>query len=512
VPQPAGFPYVLYDGEGGVTKSAFNREANVQWQHELGDWLDLEETPRGEVPLASVAIVDEDAGQVVEIDLAPALGKVEPCRLASEGLLLRKIGGGNVSFHAREAADAAARPTLVIAGGGAGESSLVATADATLSASTTKGLGKGATFGVGTNHAVLAFGDCDPSRPPTSMKLRLTVASQSGDVTVGAFLLDVPTPVIIEAPPGLSAEYADNVALRADERVWMATDFDTLPECLGDHCQGPAEYCSGFTSCGAAGMAFATVDSEPAENGFTPRSGTRSLRVHENPMQGGPNLHYRFVSSQVDLGEQEAVRFRYFMFLVDEPAVEAWTPTTDHGKMPGFDGPRVTHDNSTKCGNGGVPANGTCWSTRGGYAPTISADNPFFHYTVLYTYAYHPDFQTLGTGQMWPWNDTAQGQIERGAWSCIEQHLQMNTPGEHDGLMEVWVNDRLVMRREDLMLRGAPPYDPDIVTETAGINAAWFTFQFGGQSPLPDKPMTVYLDDFVVAKGDAIGGTHIGCK
>jgi hypothetical protein len=511
--QPAGFPYVLYDGEGGVTRSAFNREAHVPWHNELGDWLDLEETPQGETPLASVEIADQDAGQVVEIDLGPALAVYEACRLVSEGVLLRKLDGGSVSFHAREAADAAARPTLVIADQAGAESARVATADATISASTAKGVGTGPAFGVGADHAVLAFGDCDPARPPTSMKLRLTTSSQSGDANLGLFLLDVPTPVIIEGPPGLSEEYADNVALRADDRVWMATDFDTLPECLGDHCQAPADYCSGFTSCGKPeGMSFATVESEPAENGFTPRSGSRSLRVHQNTTLGGPNLHYRFVSSQVNLGEQEAVRFRYFMFLVDEPAVEAWTPASDHGKMPGFDGPRVTAENSVKCGNGGVPANGTCWSARGGYASTISADNPFYHYTVLYTYAYHPDWQVSGTGHMWPWDDTGQGQLERGKWHCIEQHLQMNTPGEHDGAMEVWVDDRLVMRREDLMLRGSPPYDPEIITETAGINAAWFTFQFGGQSPIPDKPMTLYVDDFVVAKGDAIGGAHIGCK
>jgi hypothetical protein len=513
IAQPPGFPYVLSDDVKGVTHEYFNRGAYVRWQNPGADWWDANDEEQGAEAFAQLEIANQGAGQDVEIDLSAALATHDACRFVSEGILLKKLSGGHVKFHSRQAVDPALRPKLVLVDDGGAEKVFDSVADATLSSSTDKALGTAATISVGDSGAVLAFGACDAAASTTkSMKLRLTTSDHSGGaIEVATFLLRIPTAIKIDAPPGFSYDYADNVALRSDERVWMATDFDTLPACAVDDCASPHEVCSGFTTCGET-FQFATVESEPAENGFSPRSGKRAMRVHGNQTTAVPGAYYNFVNPAVNGAEQESARFRYFVSFVDEPAAEAWTPQADSGKFPGWSGPRSTYKSSIKCGNGGIPANGTCWSARGHYGETIPADNAFAHYTVLNTYVYHPDFQTKGTGQLWPWNETNQGQLERGKWHCVEQHLQMNTPGEYDGRLQIWVDEQLVVNRQEIKLREAPPYDPEIKTVTAGINSVWFSFQFGGPVNTPDKPITLYIDDLVVAKGDLDGGTQIGCK
>ena len=59
------------------------------------------------------------------------------------------------------------------------------------------------------------------------------------------------------------------------------------------------------------------------------------------------------------------------------------------------------------------------------------------------------------------WLGLRQGQIpifssaESGRWVCIESHVKLNTPGERDGVFELWVDGRLEASRNDLDWHGS---------------------------------------------------------
>ena len=59
------------------------------------------------------------------------------------------------------------------------------------------------------------------------------------------------------------------------------------------------------------------------------------------------------------------------------------------------------------------------------------------------------------------WLGLRQGQTpifcpaESGRWVCIESHVKLNTPGERDGVFELWVDGRLEASRNDLDWHGS---------------------------------------------------------
>jgi hypothetical protein len=59
------------------------------------------------------------------------------------------------------------------------------------------------------------------------------------------------------------------------------------------------------------------------------------------------------------------------------------------------------------------------------------------------------------------WLGSRQGQTpifspaESGRWVCIESHVKLNTPGERDGVFELWVDGKLEAARNDLDWHGS---------------------------------------------------------
>jgi len=83
-------------------------------------------------------------------------------------------------------------------------------------------------------------------------------------------------------------------------------------------------------------------------------------------------------------------------------------------------------------------------------------------------------------------------------WLCFECHIRLNTPGEKDGQLEFWLNDKMMFTRRDLNIRGNIDKKP------------YYHWIFGNYSngiegtPIPGAPHYVWIDD-VVYSTDYIG-------
>jgi hypothetical protein len=80
-----------------------------------------------------------------------------------------------------------------------------------------------------------------------------------------------------------------------------------------------------------------------------------------------------------------------------------------------------------------------------------------------------------------------------GSWITVEHHVAMNTGGEHDGVLEAWVNGEGVLSEMAFTYR--------VPGATFGIDALYFSTFFGGSDSTwaPTADQIVDYDDFVVS-------------
>lgn len=190
---------------------------------------------------------------------------------------------------------------------------------------------------------------------------------------------------------------------------------------------------------------------EDEELKFKPLSG-KALRIRVD--QGGHygvSLQYRFAERSGT--EPEEVYFRYYLRLADD-----WKPTRG-GKLPGISG---TYG---RAGWGGRKVNGTDgWSARGLFSGQREGRTP------IGFYCYHADMRGR-YGDHWTWDRDGFAGLENNRWYCIEQHVKMNTPGRNDGVLQAWVDGKLVFDKADVRFRDV---------ETLKIEAVWINIYHGG--------------------------------
>ena len=91
-----------------------------------------------------------------------------------------------------------------------------------------------------------------------------------------------------------------------------------------------------------------------------------------------------------------------------------------------------------------------------------------------------------------PFTAADGGRVEyvSGQWYEITQRIQMNTPGQFDGIQQVWVDGELVYNETDLQFR---------TTDQFAIDQLYFSTFFGGNDDwATSKDEVVYFDDFLV--------------
>jgi hypothetical protein len=145
------------------------------------------------------------------------------------------------------------------------------------------------------------------------------------------------------------------------------------------------------------------------------------------------------------------------------------------GKLPGFVG--------GKHNSGGDKPNG-----RDGWSSRVV----WLRGGEMGQYIYHPD-QPDKWGQVFKY--TTEGRnvvIERGRWHRIVNRIVMNTPTKQDGIVQAWMDGKLVLDIRNLRFR-------DI--DSIGIDSFYFTTFFGGDDVTwaASKDEYTYFDKFLIS-------------
>jgi hypothetical protein len=253
---------------------------------------------------------------------------------------------------------------------------------------------------------------------------------------------------------GLLAAETAAQANPATPELLLAVDFSETPKGVYDEAQGRKEW---------PGMQwFALRDRGTIVADDDPRRGN-CLRIaypsgSVGPSQGGGQF-------RVNLPARDEYYLGYRVMF------EADFDFRLGGKLPGLCGGR---------GNtGGQRPTGDGWSARYMWGREGR----------LVIYLYHMD-QRSQYG-----DSVALGvHIERGRWYHLTQRIKVNSPGQRDGELQVWVDDREVLRRTDIRYRDVG---------SAQVDIFYFSTFHGGNSDAwaPRNDSFARFDDFRIAAG-----------
>ena len=176
----------------------------------------------------------------------------------------------------------------------------------------------------------------------------------------------------------------------------------------------------------------------------------------------GSAMHWQFEDQGI--AEPEELYYRYYLRVPDG------AEHGDRGKLPG---PAGLYSGSAR--NNIKPTDAAPgWSARMFFSPTY--DGRDSDHTQLGFYVYHRN-QASDNGDLLLW-DTQTGTLRNDAWYCIEGHIDMNTPGQPNGLLEGWVDEKLAFYQDNFKFRGSADGGID-------IKSFWFDVYYGGTSPAP---------------------------
>jgi hypothetical protein len=204
----------------------------------------------------------------------------------------------------------------------------------------------------------------------------------------------------------------------------------------------------------------------------------------------GSGGHWDFVEN--GLAEPEQLWWRYWVkfptgFYIEPP---------NRGKLPGIGG---LYNYNCLGGRPSTPEE-PCFSARMLFSRTYPRygqpgypDGPDDK-TLIGFYAYHLDSPAT-RGDIWTW-DPDVATLDHGKWYCVEGHIDLNTPGVHDGSLRGWVDGTAAFERTDIAFRRA---DEGWIK----IKTFWFDIYYGGTESIVDNE--IHFDSL------AFGPSRIGC-
>jgi hypothetical protein len=465
-------PLPFTDREDGVSCSFFDVFLRVTWHNGAPFGLDVDGRINGPRAYATDRMEPGDTRRVRRLDVTALVRAWLGEKLPNDGLLLRVTAGEYSHFHARESADPALRPQLLLTYADGRERYLEPAADATLDCSTYLGVGARPTLTLHQRSAAALRFDLNRAKAGLagslkSAQLVLVRTSESRSTLLQLEVLAMQAPFRrIQAArdeEGIANRYPHDRGIDRDPDVLFADSFDSrvLDSRWKQGMRAPWALVQGDSSLG----------SESSQG--------RVLQVTvPKGQQVGLDLRYRF--KDIHGSEPEEMYFRYQLRLA-----RTWLGAVDGGKLPGFAG---TYG---QAGWGGRPWDGNKgWSMRGSHGTAPPQGHLAIGQVMLGTYAYHSG-SGAAFGEIWPWPDSGwAGLIQADRWYSIEQRLRLNTPGQNNGLFEVWVDGKLALSRSGLRLRDRAE---------VRIEEVWMNFFHGGTA-LAAQDMHAYVDDVVVAR------------
>ncbi len=195
----------------------------------------------------------------------------------------------------------------------------------------------------------------------------------------------------------------------------------------------------------------------------------------------GSAMHWQFEDQGIK--DPEELYFRYYLRIPD-----GFT-NYGRGKLPG---PAGLYSGSAR--NNIKPSDSQPgWSARMFFSPTYTSRDS--DYTQLGFYVYHRD-QASDNGDLILWDDQT-GTLRHDAWYCVEGHVDMNTPGVANGLLEGWVDEQLAFYQDDLKFRGSSD-------AAINVKSFWSDVYYGGDENAPGN-LSFDLDSLVLSS------ERIGC-
>lgn len=183
-------------------------------------------------------------------------------------------------------------------------------------------------------------------------------------------------------------------------------------------------------------------------------NGSASPTVTRNT--GAPVGGAQFYAN-LGLEPQDSLHLRYYI---------RFSETFDFvkgGKLPGLSG-------GTVHSGGRIPDGTNGFSTR--FMWRRNGDGE--------VYAYLPTSVKSGTSiRRGSWR------FQPGRWYALEQEVALNTPGQRNGRIKVWVDGRLVLDEGNLVFR---------TVDTLKIEGVFFSTFFGGDDPTWATPKDTYVE------------------
>lgn len=459
----------------GATRDYYNRAAFLPWNHFMGDWWDANGNTQGTVAYATAEVVDDDSEKTIAWEVTGLVNGWLKGAIQNQGFFLRTTGKkGNIVFLSREHPNHGAHPHLVVIDAGGKTTRLGPEADTFLTHSTYRSQGDATELRVSgaPDHLLIRFdlSALDSAVPIERATLHLTTSRQYGSATIGVFRCgqghDEPPS---DPVPGLAQAFMADQEIESHPDVVFAARFES------------ADWHQAWTHAGVMEVIDPVDEStgtgEPAMQNFQSLQGN-SLRVKiAKGSTGALNTLFKFGK---EIGEEpEQIYFRYYLRLGN-----TWNQTLQGGKLPGISGTYGI------AGWGGRKSDGTDgWSARGLFKMTIPEDNPLGGTTPIGTYCYHADMEG-NYGTNWVWQKGYRGYLEKNRWYCVEQFLQLNTPGKKDGIIRAWIDGRPAFEKTDIRFRHI---------DKLKIEQVWMNIYHGGTKPSP-YDQHCFIDNVVIAR------------
>jgi hypothetical protein len=224
---------------------------------------------------------------------------------------------------------------------------------------------------------------------------------------------------------------------------------------------------------GSFGLDNTTVEDDPQS------PGGRFLRVRYYKGGASPSASRRVgvkeggaqLLGQLPGGATDRAFLRYFVrFPSDFDFVKG-------GKLPGFYG-------GTNISGGHIPNGTDGFSTRFMWRTEGQGE----------VYVYMPSSTKFGTSL-----GRGSFRFTPGKWHCVEQELSLNTPGQADGQVRVWLDSEAVFEQQQLFFRSVPDLR---------IEGVFFSTFFGGGDPSWAPPRDTHADFAAFATS----GSRLGCQ
>jgi nitrous oxidase accessory protein NosD len=160
------------------------------------------------------------------------------------------------------------------------------------------------------------------------------------------------------------------------------------------------------------------------------------------------------------------------------------------GKLPGLAGGSAP--------SGSAPADGVRgWSGRMMWRTNFTgvSGEPEQSTTQAISYAKHVNsgFDRDGRQEdteFWFNRDGSDTTLQADVWYTIQQRIKLNTPGVRDGILQIWLDGRLVLAQNDIQFRNIPDLKVD--------RFFFSTFFGGGDEWRSSKDEVVFFDDFKI--------------